>query len=293
MQKDKKIVFVGYPNAGKTTINRVYFEKINPFYLLENPLLPSRGIDSTIYSISSSKLGIFDLAGQENELWFSDKGKDIFNESSVIICVFDVMSSSESIIKFLVNIYEIKNELHLYNCKIIAFLHKIDLISSNYLNYKLKTIKDFIINQHPSGKNFGIYKTSIAKSFFYDTFKVMSNVLNIIYKEELIPINQEEFMNLKRELLILLKFNPFIKYDLTSLSNKFKFNLKESKHHLQRLERFRFIKTYDDYQIFELTERAYYFKIGLENEIHYIEEQSLNRKVDFFNTFFCISEKAV
>ena len=73
----QKIVFVGPPKVGKTTIKQVFFEHISPLSLLDNPLEPSRGINSSVYSTFNIDLGIFDLAGQENNIWFSSSSGDI------------------------------------------------------------------------------------------------------------------------------------------------------------------------------------------------------------------------
>ncbi|MEJ2279364.1 MAG: hypothetical protein P8Y70_16730 [Candidatus Lokiarchaeota archaeon] len=91
----------GPPDSGKTTIKTVFFHFGNPIMLLKDPMDPTRGINSSIFSIFDSELGIFDLAGQENKIWFTQE-KEIFNKSNVIICIFDVRSSLESIISFLI-----------------------------------------------------------------------------------------------------------------------------------------------------------------------------------------------
>ena len=66
MEKKAKIVLIGPPGTGKTTIKKVYFEMANPLMLLEHTLEPTKGINSCVYSIFDVSLGVFDLAGQEN-----------------------------------------------------------------------------------------------------------------------------------------------------------------------------------------------------------------------------------
>ena len=51
MIKDKKIVIVGPPGTGKTTIKKVFFEMGNPFKFLNVSLEPTRGIDSSVFSL--------------------------------------------------------------------------------------------------------------------------------------------------------------------------------------------------------------------------------------------------
>jgi len=286
----KKIVFAGPPDVGKTTIKEAFFEHASPISLLENPLEPSRGINSSIYSAFNSDLGLFDLAGQENNIWFSNKGKKVFNESNIIICVFDIRNSLESIIQFLLSIYKLKKELHLHSCKIIAFLHKIDLRSNSYVNQKLKIIQDFITIQHPQGKDFKIFKTSITIDYFYKTYYIISEILNVIYERNLISVNHKEFQKLKKELSILLNSDVNLKYNITDLVHKFKFNSEDLKKHMERLENLGFIEIFDEYQ-FKLTDSAYYFKVGLEKEFATTDESHFNKNIEVFHIFLFFKEK--
>ncbi|MFX1311369.1 MAG: GTPase domain-containing protein [Promethearchaeota archaeon] len=286
----KKIVFVGPPDVGKTTIQQVYFEHMSPTYLLENPLNPSRGVNSCVYSIFNTNLGVFDLAGQENKIWFSNKGKDIFNQSNVIICVFDIKNSLESIINFLLSIYKLKKELNLFSCRIIAFLHKIDLRSNSYVRHKLKDIQKFITLQHPQGKDFEIFETSIKKENFYNTFCIISKILNSIYDKNGIPIKKQDIQELKKELSIILESDNSVKNSISDLTYKLNLSSEESKNLLENLEKLRFVKNFDEYQLFELTERAYYFKIGLKKEINNVQNSYIKKTIEQFHIIFCLKE---
>ena len=287
----KKIVLVGPSGVGKTTLQKVYFDQVSPISLLEEPLQPSRGISSRIYTTSNTDLGVFDLAGQENETWFSDKGKDVFSESNIIICVFDIGNSLESIIKFLINIYKVKKDLHLHSCNIIAFLHKIDLRSNAYVCSKLKTIQEFITIQHPQGKDFEIYQTSITKDNFYNTFCIISEILNLIIKRNKIPIKSEEFQKLKNQLSMILKSDINVKYSIDDVSQKFKINSKKAKLYIEELEKLGVVESFDEYNFFKLTNRAYYFKIGLERDCINMENSHFNKEIEFFNIFLYLKEK--
>ena len=169
MIENKKIVLTGPAGAGKTSIYNTYFEMWNPRSVLEIPLEPTRGINSGLYSLFNTKLGIFDLAGQENDIWLTSN-KNVFKQSNAIICIFDATNSVESIVTFLIKIIQIKHKLNLLDCTIYAFMHKIDLIEPTYAFQKIKVIGDFFKSQYRKGQEIEIFKTSIVKiSFFLHT----------------------------------------------------------------------------------------------------------------------------
>ncbi|MFX1594138.1 MAG: Rab family GTPase, partial [Promethearchaeota archaeon] len=76
----KKIIFVGPPGAGKTTLRKIFFEGESSTKLLEYALEPTYGEESLILRLPglNQNVGIFDLAGQENERWLDTAEKSIF-----------------------------------------------------------------------------------------------------------------------------------------------------------------------------------------------------------------------
>lgn len=203
------------------------------------------------------------------------------------------MNSAESIIRFLVNIYQIKKELNLHSCKIIAFLHKIDLVSPSYVNQKIKTIKKFITIQHPRGGDFEIFKTSIGKDFFYDTYYVILNALNSLFHRDLIPISKQEFLILKKELSIILQSDHISKFNSDYLVDKFDLDLEKVHLHMQRLEHLGFINNFDNFKFFKLTNKAYYFKVGWEKEQLNTEESKENKNIELFHIFLYLNKQNV
>ncbi|MHA1560631.1 MAG: GTPase domain-containing protein, partial [Promethearchaeota archaeon] len=82
----KKIVFTGPPKVGKTTLRKIFFEGENPSKLLEYSLTPTHGKESILLKLKEN-VGIFDLAGQENERWFETDEKSVFFDADIIIIV--------------------------------------------------------------------------------------------------------------------------------------------------------------------------------------------------------------
>jgi len=290
MKESKKMVLVGPAGVGKTSIFNSYFEMANPKTLLDDSLEPTRGINSSLYSLFNSHFGIFDLAGQENDLWFSTS-QDIFKHSNLIICIFDVMNSLESIISFLIKILQIKKRLHLSECKIITFIHKIDLVEPSYVFHKIKAIDDFFISQYHRGQEIDIYKTSITEEFYFSTYSILGEILNLLFnQEERAPIGENELAYIKNEIKMLLKMEKEVYYDKKNLSREFNFKMDDVTSHIDRLLQINFVQYNEVLNSFKLTERSYFFKIGLEKEFSNVINNDFERNIESFHIFLSLNK---
>jgi len=285
MTQNKKIILFGPPGTGKTTIKKVFFELANPLKLLEESLNPTRGIESSVFSVFDKSLGVFDLAGQENENWFSSD-KKVFEDCSVIICIFDIRNTLKTIIDFIIKVLEIKKELKLYDCNIVMFLHKIDLVKSSYLSNKNKAIREYFKVKLHEAQDINIYQTSIAKDYFFRTYQIIQEVLNLIFSQDLIPISRDRFEHLKIDLLILLKFESNRLYSWEVLKSRFGLSLSQTLLHMERLTDLGMveIKNHNPFT-FKLTQRASLFKSGIDEEIIKTDESRLNKGVELFHIF--------
>jgi GTPase SAR1 family protein/predicted transcriptional regulator len=293
MRIKKKIVLLGPSGSGKTTIKKVYFEMANPINLLEFSLKPTKGVNSSTYSFFKSNLGVFDLAGQENQRWL-ETDKKIFGGSSIIICVFDVTDSLESVIPFLIKILLIIKELKIQKCNVIILLHKIDLVNNSYINIKFNAIKSFLEEQFSERRSIKIYRTSITKEFFYDTYNMFLEILTLIHEKDLIPINKEEFHNLKIDITIILKFDDSTRFLVHELSQILNINFEQINFHLERLKHLGLVKMSNEKpNSIELTGRAYCFKFGLERERKKIQNNVINKGMEIFHTFLNLNEQIV
>jgi len=244
--------------------------------LLENPLDPTRGADSSVYSLFQQNLGIFDLAGQENEDWFS-KDKEIFKFANSIICVLDINSHIKDIIEFIDNILELYEEMKL-NCKVIILLHKIDLIDSLYLRHKLEHLNNHINNKNNNKIQIKVYTTSITKEFFFDLFYIFSDIISEILKHEKIILKESDIQDFKLDLNILLNYE--ISKDTTTerLFYDFNLNTEESVIHLLRLQDLGFLKYNKESRKFHLTEKTKFLKPNL-NGANESEKKLKTRKI--------------
>jgi len=173
-----KIVIVGPPGAGKTTLRKVFFEGSSAKTLLEYALEPTHGQESILLNLSKT-VGVFDLAGQENERWLESEEKDIFLDSKIIITVVEIGKGDEEIVQFVKRVIEIRDELT-PDSIIYLFIHKIDLIP--YEELMKRQIN--IINKLSETPKLRTKFTSITEDFFSSTLAIFLDILKIVLGKE-------------------------------------------------------------------------------------------------------------
>ena len=186
----KKIIFVGPSGAGKTTLKKLFFEGENSNKLLEYALEPTYGEESLILRLPgvNENIGIFDLAGQENERWFSSMENSIFIETKIILIVIDISASLDEILDFIKKVLDVRKNIT-PDTTIYVLLHKIDLISQ-------KQISNININIRKAFSNENRIKflfTSLKREYFTQTFsyfiEIMKNCISDANSEEALIFN--------------------------------------------------------------------------------------------------------
>ena len=182
-----KIVIVGPPGVGKTSLRKVFFEGTSAKYILDYAIEPTHGQESILLNLDK-KIGVFDLAGQENYRWFESEEKNIFVDAKIIITVLETGMDDDEIIRFAKKVIEIRDELT-PDSIIYLFIHKIDLVSQEELVKRQINLSN-IFTDVPQLR---ITFTSITESFFSSTLAIFIDILKIVLgKEEFeIDINLE------------------------------------------------------------------------------------------------------
>lgn len=290
MAETKKIIFVGPPNTGKTTIKSVFFEMANPLKLLNNSFDPTRGANSSVYSLFDLELGVFDLAGQENEIWFK-KDKDIFNHTNLIICVLDINRYLKENLAFIDELIDIYNELKLSFCSLVILLHKIDLIEPLYVQQKYKTFEEHIKTEKKCDSRINIYPTSITKKYFLKTYDFITE----IFSNSLIDLSSSKsdsiFQDFRTDINIILRYDDLKEHNIKDLFYDFDLSIKDATPRLRRLERLGFLRFIRNMQNFQLTERAIFFKSGLENEMEDTKESKINKILESLYLFSNLNKR--
>ncbi len=172
---------MGPSGAGKTTLKKLFFEGENSTKLLEYALEPTYGEESLIIKLPGLEedIGIFDLAGQENERWLSSEANSIFYETRIIIVVIDVSANLESTIDFISRIIEIRNQLT-PETKIYVLLHKIDLIGEK----RIRDISEGIKHKFSSEKLLKFLFTSLKKKYLTQTLSYFIEIMKACLVDE-------------------------------------------------------------------------------------------------------------
>ena len=165
----KKLVFLGPPNVGKTSIIQAFFYKKNPDLLCEVSFEPTKDFESEVVQWSLIKLGIFDLSGQELNKWFGSGVDTAFGSTDELIVVFDCRTKTKTILNVLKKTIPLKKKFNIPY--IYIFLHKTDLLPGDKRASIIKK-KISIIHQNSGMSRLRIFGTSLR---FFKKFDFILN----------------------------------------------------------------------------------------------------------------------
>jgi len=253
----KKIVFVGPPGSGKSTLRRLFFEGESAFDLLSLPLEPTRGSEIFTYRLRE-EIGVFDLSGQELNRWLGQE-QEIFHQTDLIMITLDATTEFALCSKLINQILKIQQEKCPEASCYILF-HKIDLLSSKDYKILKENIKEKILKIEECS----IYYTSIKNEFYLNTFNVVLDILDDIQSKQIIhtPYNFDIFRSLAGLLSVLQKNKVANFTELTSSLNIHQHDLANLLNQLGK-EQYVLSRNYGADQVFFLSDEGedYYQKI--------------------------------
>ncbi|MFX1572463.1 MAG: GTPase [Promethearchaeota archaeon] len=182
-----KITFIGKPEMGKTTIQKVIFEGEDPNELVLFPLEATIKMQYSVHDFMNTKVSLIDAPGQSLSIILEDEQKQIlaFGDTNAIIYLFDYptwIKDSQDIIDDVKKIYEIRKKLG-FDAKIVLFLHKIDLLITKKIGSMLALIRRQIITQLKLPEEIQIYFTSLHPNLIYTTYNALSATISGFSKD--------------------------------------------------------------------------------------------------------------
>ena len=155
--KIRKIVFMGYPNSGKTSTKKFIFDKITSEDLLKTSLSPTESYQTSHYDLIDMQLAVFDTSGQEIERWFNPE-EEILQYSDLIIffiSVVDWTNNTEQITNTLNRLIQVNQIEEKLGPQIVIFCHKFDLVAE-YPDFDQISLQEFAFKN-----NIPIFFTSL------------------------------------------------------------------------------------------------------------------------------------
>ena len=211
----EKILLIGRPSMGKTTIKKVIFEKENPNDLILFPLESTIVLKYSVYNFMDLKISLLDTAGQSFPIYLNntDKQMEVFGDTTALIYVFDYnlwLSNAQEVLNDIITIYNI-NENNKFGAKIFLFFHKIDLIYQVNVE-KLNFLKNSILDQLGLPTELPIYFTSLHPELSYTIYNAFFKTLSNFSTEASVlrkAVN-ELFDNLSKTICFITNKDDFI-----------------------------------------------------------------------------------
>ncbi len=195
----KKIILIGPPAAGKTSLRKFFFEGISGDQLLQHSEPASIGMKYShyeyVYTYPIERVGanpertpfnlaVLDTAGQELETWLNERQYDVFTGASVIIFVFQLNDwndpQNREYISNLVMITDNIRVQHAPSAQLYILGHKMDAIAGLNAEKMRRDVQDglqeYVFKKRKLFLDFKVRLTSLCKEFRQETF---SNLLDI------------------------------------------------------------------------------------------------------------------
>jgi GTPase SAR1 family protein len=207
----KKIVFIGPPAAGKTTLRKFVFEGTPADPLLESAEPATIGMRFDTYDYLYSypveavgspaekmpmELSIVDCAGQEIDRWLGDLRDKVFEGADVIFFVIDASAyfsgpdAKESIQSMICLAVQARLELA-PNSQLYILAHKIDLLVPNQMTKDSIVSKirnetaSYLFDKLGMMYSIDVFPTSLAREYRNDTFFMLLNTATDLFSRSL------------------------------------------------------------------------------------------------------------
>lgn len=166
-EREIKIIVMGQANAGKSSMIQIFFGKLSPKTILEIDIEPTIGAEINVFEYDEkTKIGVFDLAGQELDQWMKPpRSEELFFETDGILYFIDLtdMSSKRNLDKTLKEFKQL-TEKYSPKAQVIIVLNKYD----DYIKTKKGSLKkaNAIKMDIQNISGFPTYISSLAPNYY-------------------------------------------------------------------------------------------------------------------------------
>ncbi|QEE17161.2 hypothetical protein DSAG12_02993 [Promethearchaeum syntrophicum] len=207
-----KLVLLGRGGVGKTTLRKIFFDRESPLVLIKDNLTPTLGAEVNSYNLGLN-IAVHDLAGQELNHWLTD-GSGALDLSDIILVVLECSDDWDENLQIIKQVQQIQSK-NVPSAVIIAFFHKIDLLTSLQLDTLKARINEFREN---NDLNVKIFLTSIQEKHILETFWAFIQSLKLGMCRK----NNTNFRDYILKLELLRYFTKNSKADLNVLEKDLK-----------------------------------------------------------------------
>lgn len=194
----KKIVLIGPPSVGKTTLRKIFFEGESAQRLLEFAVKPTYGKDALMVDFGE-EIGIFDLSGQELQRWLESEEREVFFETDLLLVVVDATQPVEMNLETLDRVLSARRSL----CRdafVYFLVHKVDLLKPS----RLDELEGKYRERLDGVRDLRVHFSSVAKHFYLATLKIFIELLQEMIGKELLFKNVD--FSFLKDAIILLSF---------------------------------------------------------------------------------------
>ena len=190
VRPESKLLLIGLPGVGKTTLRMTFFEGEDPEQLMKNPPLPTRGRkpETRTYRWIDLQVYTWDCGGQNLDRWHGEEEYDTFAQADAIIYMVEPSAEKGDPLvadttKELIRVLDSAKKYNGRSAKLFVLIHKTDLIPADRKDQVISSIQTMlsnIIQARTSEKDFKdakFYTTSLVDGSAFSALREILNTL--------------------------------------------------------------------------------------------------------------------
>ncbi|GAB4326938.1 MAG: hypothetical protein Kow0069_33670 [Promethearchaeota archaeon] len=187
----RKLLLIGPPGSGKSTIREVFFRERDPSELVGDDVAgldPTTGIEYHAFEWFGVQVGVADSSGQEIDRWFERDKEEAFGGCDAVVFVFDVKSWEKDRASILQDLYRtyLTKFLMGSHAEVFVFAHKKDLVPlerhAHLLAEVTSALRNHLVENKLTVERVNCYLTSVRPKYVLSVISAFRAVLARILK---------------------------------------------------------------------------------------------------------------